>query len=78
MRIYREGTRIIIEVEEGDAPEGSDLEMVADAVMAGMKLFASEGIRQKIKPEYDRMGEKIKPEIEGVLEDFRERWEITR
>ena len=78
MKIHREGAKIIVEVEESDAPEGLDLEIVADALMTSMKFFASKNIIQKTKSEYDKIKEKVAPELEETIEDFMERWEITR
>ena len=78
MRIYREGTRVIIEIEENDAPEGFDLEMFADAVVTGVKFFITEGIKQKIEPEMEEIKERVKPELEETARDFMEKWELTR
>ena len=54
------------------------MEIVADALMTSMKFFASKNIIQKTKSEYDKIKEKVAPELEEVIEDFMEKWEITR
>ncbi len=76
MKISRNKNIITIEMEESDAPPGADLEIVADNLMAGMKLFM-------LNPKLAGRGlnaiqsdPAIVSECERTVEDQLQKWEL--
>lgn len=77
MKIYREKNRVILEVEEKDCPPGTDTEMAADAMLAGM-LVGQEHIEASLHPDGPPpTQEQLRENLENARADVLERWEVT-
>ena len=77
MKIYREKNRVILEVEEKDCPPGTDTEMAADAILAGM-LVGQEHFETSKNPDLPPpTEEQLRDNLEKARSDVLERWEVT-
>lgn len=76
MKIVREGSKIIMEVEESDCAPGNTLEMEADMIMSGIKAAHDNPAITQRALEYLERDPVMVDEAKRSLEDFRERWEL--
>ncbi len=69
MKVSRTQNVIQIEVEAADCPGGYTPEMVADAIEQGIRLQMERGLLPL--PDIQQH-----PEVQQVMQDFKQRWEI--
>ena len=75
MKFTRDKNKIIIEMEQGDILNTEDLEIAADAMMAGMIVMSKLSVEKK-RAASSMLTEIAKDELASALDDVKERWEI--